>query len=413
MPLGTLPAARRPLGQVLVVVAVAAQLHGCRCATFAGAFVASRSLVRHPGAAGRAAAAACMHVDEPGDAPRAVLPPMEKPVVKMNPSVVREQRVLAARALQLEMGLEGIFAIYKPANWSSFDVVSKVRNTLQRVFQAAHPTVRLKYGQIKVGHGGTLDPLATGVLVVAVGRATKLIEAYTAGSKMYETVVQLGFETTTGDTAGDRLEPKEWGHVTEQMVLDACDGLTGDIMQVPPIFSALNVNGKRAYELAREGATVELDARPAQVYSIELVRPFDETAPHIHLAISCGGGTYVRSIARDLGRALDSAAHMTSLIRTKHGEFSLDACLNHTDIDDATAIVAKMRENDETLRHILRQGSVATPSARGLKRALVDVAPRATHGCNYCGKEFPSKNALFRHLRGHGGCSQRVAKESS
>jgi tRNA pseudouridine55 synthase len=111
----------------------------------------------------------------------------------------KEQKVLAARALQRELGLEGIFAVNKLSNWSSFDMVLKARNTLQRVFRAADPEMHLKYGKIKIGHGGTLDTLATGVLVVGVGCGTKLIDHFIAGKKVYEGVVRLGFQTTTGD----------------------------------------------------------------------------------------------------------------------------------------------------------------------------------------------------------------------
>jgi hypothetical protein len=154
----------------------------------------------------------------------------------------KEQKVLAARALQRELGLEGIFAVNKPSNWSSFDMVLKARNTLQRVFRAADPEMPLKYGQIKIGHGGTLDPLATGVLVVGVGRGTKLIDHFIAGKKVYEGVVRLGFETTTGDLEGEQLgEEQEWRHVTEDMIHAACASFIGDIMQVATSVSGLTL----------------------------------------------------------------------------------------------------------------------------------------------------------------------------
>jgi len=338
------------------------------------------------------------NADESSPVVKPVLKAVKKIVVKNNPSVIREQKVLAARAFQIEMGLEGIFAIYKPTNWSSFDMVLKARNTLQRVFQEKHPKIKLKFGQLKVGHGGTLDPLAMGVMVVGVGRATKLMDAYTAGSKEYETILQLGYETTTGDTEGEQVgQVHGWKHVTEEMISNACNDLTGDIMQVPPIYSALNIDGKRAYELAREGVEVELAARPVTVFSIELLKEYKETAPDIHLRITCGGGTYIRSMARDLGRALSSAAHMTHLVRTKHGEFGLDACVSHEDINNADAILSAMKANAETF--LDRLSSDDDQGVKKLASKFAGGTQPVKHTCEKCNKELPSKNALFRHLR--------------
>jgi hypothetical protein len=153
--------------------------------------------------------------------------------------IIYEKKVLAARAFQKELGLVGIFAMHKPVNWSSFDMVCKVRNTLQRVFKEKHPDFKLKHGQLKVGHGGTLDPLATGVMVIFVGRrATRLMDDYAAGSKVYEAVFRLGFETTSGDLEGESIGgSKEWAHVTEDMVRKASHELIGTVLQVPPTYS--------------------------------------------------------------------------------------------------------------------------------------------------------------------------------
>ena len=331
-----------------------------------------------------------------------------RPGAEHNPALQREIKVLDARAKQLELGLEGLFALYKPTNISSFAAVFKIRAALQSIFRTEHPTIALKHGQLKVGHGGTLDPMASGVLVIGVGwRVTPIMSRYTTGSKAYDAIVTLGHETDSCDAEGKRTAAREWGHVTHQLIREACDALTGEIMQVPPLYSALNVNGTRAYQLARQDENLELSARPVSVHSIEILQDFAETAPDIHLRVECGGGTYVRSLARDLGRRLSSAAHLTALERIKQGEFGLGDCVSLESVDhQPEAILLAMRRNAVTLDSILH-------SRQSDKMQRAASHAEVPQRCDFCAEVFPSKNALFRHLRGTGECAKLLARQES
>jgi len=264
--------------------------------------------------------------------------------------VEKEKMILDARRAATELGLQGVIAVNKPRNCTSFQVVDRIRRTLQRVLQQHQPGIPAKFSRIKVGHGGTLDPQATGVLVIGVGPATKLMENYTKGSKCYDAIFQLGFETNTADAEGEQVgESMEWRHVTEEGVLEACTKFVGNIMQEPPIFSALRVGGQRAYDMARDGVDFKLEKRPVTVHQIRLLRPFAETAPAIHLSIECGGGTYIRSIARDMGRELCSAAHMTGLVRTRQGEFELADCLDVSAAENGDEIIAMLKKSSDSI----------------------------------------------------------------
>lgn len=219
-----------------------------------------------------------------------------------------------------------IFAIDKPLGWTSFDAVKRIRGAVCR---------RLGVRRFKVGHAGTLDPLATGVLIVVTGRSTKLIDTLQAGDKEYIATLKLGATTPSFD-----LETKEDAHypidhITRQSVEDALCGFRGHIMQVPPVFSAVKVDGKRAYKYARKGAEVELKAKPLEIKELELTA---YSVGEISLRIVCGKGTYIRALARDLGEALGSGAYLTSLRRTRVGQYgeheaiSLDEALNKINI---------------------------------------------------------------------------------
>ncbi len=206
---------------------------------------------------------------------------------------------------------EGYIAVLdKPLEWTSADVVRKIKYTLHK----------LGYHRIKVGHAGTLDPLATGILLVCIGRATKLVDALQAEEKEYVADVQLGATTPSYDLEHpiDRTYP--WEHITRQKVLDALQSLTGERMQTPPLFSAKKVEGTRAYELARAGETVELRQAKITIYELELLAC---ELPRIRIRIRCSKGTYIRSLAREIGEALDSGAHLTALRRTRSGGFTL------------------------------------------------------------------------------------------
>lgn len=218
-----------------------------------------------------------------------------------------------------------IIAVDKPLGWTSFDAVKRIRGAIQR---------RLHVRKFKVGHAGTLDPLATGVLIVCTGRATRRIEELQNGDKEYVATIRLGATTPSYDleTAIDREYP--WDHITREMVEDAIPAFTGKIMQVPPVFSAVKVEGKRAYDLARKGKEVSLKAKPLEIREMELL---EFTPPEIRVRIVCSKGTYIRAIARDLGEALGTGAHLTALRRTRVGTIDHASCLT---IDQAVERIA-------------------------------------------------------------------------
>ncbi|CAM9851583.1 unnamed protein product [Scytosiphon promiscuus] len=185
---------------------------------------------------------------------------------------------------------------------------------------------RQKGPKVKVGHGGTLDPMATGVLVIGVGKGCRELGNFLKGSKGYRAEALLGHETNTQDAEGEATLHGEWEHVTGEAVDGALGQFVGDIMQVPPMFSALHKDGERLYELARKGITVEREARPVTVYSLRQTSPA-LTLPLLGLELESGGGFYVRTLIEDLARALGTRAHMTALERTKQGPFELEHAL--------------------------------------------------------------------------------------
>jgi len=223
----------------------------------------------------------------------------------------------------------GLIAVYKPKGWTSSDVVSKFKGILSRRAQELLGGKRCK---IKVGHGGTLDPLAEGVLVLGIGEGTKLMGTYLSGSKGYRAEAILGIETDTLDSEGNVTEVMSASHVTTELLLQNMAKFRGDIMQKPPMFSALKVNGKKMYELARAGIEIEREERPVSVYQLDLIMEGrNETSlqlPSFGLDLQCSGGFYVRSLISDLARSCQTRGHMTALLRTKQGPFTLEDCLN-------------------------------------------------------------------------------------
>lgn len=198
----------------------------------------------------------------------------------------------------------GIINVYKEAGYTSFDVVAKLRGIL-----------KIK----KIGHTGTLDPDATGVLPVCIGKATKLCDMLTDKDKVYECVMLLGVETDTYDMSG-RILQKKSVQVSEKQVEDAINSFVGDIMQVPPMYSALKVNGKKLYELAREGKEVERKPRPVTIFSIDII---SMSLPEVSIRIHCSKGTYIRSLCHDVGEVLGCGCAMKSLIRTRVSQFDI------------------------------------------------------------------------------------------
>ena len=212
--------------------------------------------------------------------------------------------------------LEGeILYIDKPLHWSSFDAVKRVRGIMAR---------RLKIKKMKVGHAGTLDPLATGVMIVCTGKATKRIDELQAHTKEYVATIALGATTPSFDleTEIDATYPTH--HITREMVEEVLKKFTGRIEQVPPAFSACKIDGKRAYKMARKGKEVELKAKILVIDEIELL---DFSQQSIVVKVVCSKGTYIRALARDIGQALDSGGHLTALRRTRVGDVKVEDCL--------------------------------------------------------------------------------------
>jgi len=218
-----------------------------------------------------------------------------------------------------------IIGIDKPLGWTSFDAVKRLRGAIQR---------RLRVKKFKVGHAGTLDPLATGVLIICTGRATRQIEALQGGTKEYVAEITLGATTPSFDLETEIDATYPWEHITLASVNEVLPRFTGRVMQVPPVFSAVKVDGKRAYNLARRGKDVELKAKPLVINEIEVVS-FE--APVLTVRVVCSKGTYIRALARDIGEALGSGGHLTSLRRTRVGDIGIDECLT---IDKAVDVIA-------------------------------------------------------------------------
>ena len=208
---------------------------------------------------------------------------------------------------------EGYIAIIdKPLEWTSTDVVRKSKYALQH---------RLGYKKIKIGHAGTLDPLATGVLIVCIGKATKMVNDLQAEEKEYIADIELGATTPSYDLEHpiDKRYPTE--HITREMIEQALRDLTGERLQAPPIYSAKKVEGVRAYEFARAGEEVELKKALINIYEMEIL---SLEMPHLKVRVRCSKGTYIRSLAHEIGLALDSGAHLTGLRRTRSGGFTAE-----------------------------------------------------------------------------------------
>ena len=205
-----------------------------------------------------------------------------------------------------------VFLIDKPLDWTSFDVVNKVRWNIRKSFN-------LK--KIKVGHAGTLDPKATGLLILCTGKFTKRIDEIQAESKVYTGTFKLGVTTPTYDTESEENEFFSTEHISEELIHQTTQQFIGDIEQFPPAHSAVKVDGKRLYELARAGKEVELKPRQISIYDFKITKI---DIPFVEFEVHCGKGTYIRSLANDFGKALNSGAYLTELRRAKVGDFSVE-----------------------------------------------------------------------------------------
>ena len=211
--------------------------------------------------------------------------------------------------------IHGVINVYKEQGFTSHDVVAKLRGIV---------------GQKKIGHTGTLDPDAVGVLPVCLGRATKLCDMLTDKDKVYEAVMLLGVETDTQDTTGQILKSSETDEITEEQVRAAVLDFVGDYNQVPPMYSALKINGKKLYELAREGKTVERAARRVQIFDIEIL---SIALPRVTMKVHCSKGTYIRTLCHDIGQKLGCGACMEKLTRTKVSRFEIKDSLTLAQIE--------------------------------------------------------------------------------
>ena len=222
----------------------------------------------------------------------------------------------------------GMIIIFnKPQSWTSFDVVNKTRYIIKN---------KLGIKKIKVGHAGTLDPLATGVLVVCTGKATKTISELTCDDKEYLATLQFGATTPSFDAETEPNQFFNWEHLTTELIDKTLQLFTGDISQTPPIYSAIKVNGVRAYKEARKGNTIDIPTRTVKIYDIKKI---NMNLPELNLLVHCSKGTYIRSLANDIGQELKSGAYLKDLVRTRSGNFLLE---NALDIKEFEKIVNLM-----------------------------------------------------------------------
>jgi tRNA pseudouridine55 synthase len=208
-----------------------------------------------------------------------------------------------------------VLLIDKPLEWSSFDIVKKIRNLLSK---------RLKVKKIKVGHTGTLDPLASGLMIVCTGKATKDIENYQGMDKEYVATLHLGKTTPSCDLETEVNQTYPTEHVNLELINKVLGLFTGESLQVPPVFSAKRFQGKRAYDFARKGETLEMRPQIINISELEILQ-YDN--PQLTLRIKCSKGTYIRALARDIGEALNTGAYLEKLRRTKIGDYSVDEAM--------------------------------------------------------------------------------------
>jgi tRNA pseudouridine55 synthase len=218
--------------------------------------------------------------------------------------------------------IEGVLPVLKPAGFTSHDVVAKVRRIVR---------------ERRIGHTGTLDPDVTGVLPLCLGRATRIVEYLQDMPKTYRTTLKLGISTTTEDMSGEIVERREVDKIGEAQVRECLNRFMGTIWQTPPMYSAVKIQGKKLYELARQGIEVDRPPRQVTIHRLELLSMnLDLAYPEIGLEVECSKGTYIRTLCLDIGRALGYPAVMADLVRTRSGSFTLDQCISLERIEEAT-----------------------------------------------------------------------------
>lgn len=263
--------------------------------------------------------------------------------------------------------LNGIICMNKPTDFTSFDVVAKLRGILKTK---------------KLGHAGTLDPMATGVLPIFVGNATKACDILPNSDKSYTAGFKLGVTTDTQDCTGKILQERLPANVTSDKVEGMLDNFRGDIMQIPPMFSAVSINGQRLYDLARQGIEIEREPRPITIFKLELLE-FDEGTSTGRLEISCSKGTYIRTIIHDLGECLGCGGIMTSLVRTTAAGFDLSNCFTFEDLQgmngDFTKIILPIEKVFSDLPKITLNEAQTRMYKNGIK---LDISRIEFTDCN-------------------------------
>ncbi|MCU0422024.1 MAG: tRNA pseudouridine(55) synthase TruB [Bacteroidia bacterium] len=234
---------------------------------------------------------------------------------------------------QINVEEGSVLIINKPLHWTSFDVVNKIRYHLLKNLHQYKTILPGEKRKVKVGHAGTLDPLATGVLIVCIGKETKNIDSYMATEKEYAGIITVGYTTPSYDleTEPDAFYPTE--HITTSYIHQTASSFLGEQQQYPPLHSAIKKDGKRLYEAARAGENVEVEPRKIVIHSFEITAI---DGNQIHFKVKCSKGTYIRSLAYDFGKRLQSGACLTALCRTASGEFKLSSSIT---VDEALAMV--------------------------------------------------------------------------
>lgn len=230
---------------------------------------------------------------------------------------------------RLSINNGGFLLINKPINWTSFDVVKKVRNILKQKF---------KLKKLKVGHAGTLDPLASGLLILCVGKMTKEINTFQAQEKEYDGCLYLGSTTPSYDLETEINQTFSTEHIKDEMIYETRLSFLGVINQYPPIFSAIKQKGIRLYEKARKGEKVELETRKVSIYNFDINQI---KRPHVYFTVRCSKGTYIRSLAHDFGKALNSGAHLVKLCRTKIGNYNIKDAIELESIEKHIDLLTK------------------------------------------------------------------------
>ena len=267
---------------------------------------------------------------------------------------------------------KGIIPINKPKDWTSFDVCNKIKHMVRPA---------------KVGHLGTLDPMATGVLLVTIGKATKLFDIMQEKQKTYVAEFEFGVSTDTLDATGTVLSKSQYCP-TEQELQNVLHNFVGKINQIPPKYSAKNVNGKRAYELARSNEEFELKPKEVEVYNIELLK---YETPFVTLKITCGSGTYIRAIGRDIAASFNTVATMTSLVRSSVGKFSIEKCIN---IENLSA--DNIQSNIISVDKVLDYGAIEYSKENTFKLLNGQKVTVSENDGNYCLKDGENIVAIVK-----------------